>query len=84
MVYTTSEAKRAYPGEVSPKQESGRQTRLQGLKAIAVYADCSETTIKKRVKEEGFPASKTGGTWISTTEQIDAWFSKRVTSGGEV
>lgn len=75
MVYTSTEAEKA--GRPERQGAPALQRRLQGLKKIGEYAGYSNSTIKKLVRLEGFPASKAGGGWVSDADQIDAWFASR-------
>lgn len=46
---------------------------LVQISEIVAYTGISESTIKKMVKEVGFPARKFLGTWYSSTEAIEDW-----------
>lgn len=47
---------------------------LTGMKDIQKQVNFSEATILSWIRNEGFPATKLGGIWISDTESIDQWF----------
>ena len=53
--------------------DSDTGTPLQGMKAICNYAGKSENTLRKLIQDEGFPAKKVGGEWMSDTGLVDAW-----------
>ncbi len=46
---------------------------LIGMKQIRTAYDRSEATILKLYHTAGFPMTKIGGQWESTTEDIDEW-----------
>lgn len=48
--------------------------KLQGMKEIASYLRCSESTAYNRIKFEECPAQTMGGIWVSETELIDKWW----------
>ena len=60
--------------------ESDTGTALQGMKAICNYAGKSENTLRKLIQDEGFPAKKVGGEWMSDTGLVDAWRLEKVVS----
>jgi hypothetical protein len=49
-------------------------SKLQGMKEIAAYLRCSESTAYNRIKFEDCPATTMGGIWVSETELIDKWW----------
>jgi hypothetical protein len=40
-------------------------------------ADWSESTLKRRIKEEGFPAIRDGGGYLIPRKKLEAWFNAR-------
>jgi predicted DNA-binding transcriptional regulator AlpA len=48
-------------------------TGLQGLKEICAYVGKSANTVKKLIREAGFPAQQIGGVWESDRMLIDDW-----------
>lgn len=52
--------------------------RLIGQKEIEHHVRFSWNTIKQWIENEGFPAIKQGGVWISDTEEIDKWFKSLI------
>ena len=52
--------------------------RLSGMKEIVDYTKNSEATIRKRMKQENFPAALVGGCLESDTILIDKWRIWRV------
>ena len=51
---------------------------LYGVKAITEYVEMSESTVMKWIRNEGLPAAKIGGTWVSDTLMINKWRAKRI------
>jgi hypothetical protein len=47
---------------------------LTGMKDIQKHVNFSEATVLAWIRNEGFPAKKLGGVWISDTESISQWF----------
>lgn len=70
MAYTTTDADQSGYSAMRVQPPAGR---LDGLKAIARYAGVSENTLKKLIKEEGFPVGKVGRQWISSVDVVDKW-----------
>lgn len=54
---------------------------LDGMKAICAHEEKSESTILKLILNEGFPAEKIGGTWVSDTDLIEDWKKDRIKTG---
>ncbi len=50
-----------------------KNTELLGMKEITLYVRRSEATVLKLIREEGFPARKVGGQWVSDTTVIVEW-----------
>jgi predicted DNA-binding transcriptional regulator AlpA len=48
-------------------------TALLGMKEISNHMRMSESTVLKLIREEGFPAKKVGGQWISDITAIKKW-----------
>jgi predicted DNA-binding transcriptional regulator AlpA len=48
------------------------------MKAICRYIGKSESTVLKYIRDEGLPAGKIGGEWISDEGRIDDWRLRRV------
>ena len=70
MAYTTTDADGSGHSAMRVQPPAGQ---LDGLKAIAAYAGVSENTLKKLIKEDGFPVGKIGRQWISNTDAVDMW-----------
>jgi hypothetical protein len=51
---------------------------LMGMKDIQKQVNMSEATVLAWIRNEGFPARKVGGVWVSETETINRWFAKIV------
>lgn len=51
---------------------------LRGMKEICAYVGRSDETVRKYIREEGFPAGKEGGSLIACAEHIDAWRLRRL------
>lgn len=79
MAYTTTDADHSGHSAMRVQPPSGR---LDGLKAISTYAGVSENTLKKLIKDEGFPVGKVGRQWISSEEAVDKWRFGRIGSAG--
>jgi hypothetical protein len=47
--------------------------KLIGALKIRTYLGCSESTFMQRVINEGLPAKKVSGEYVTTTEKIDKW-----------
>jgi len=60
--------------------KKGKARLLHGMKEICAYVGKSEDTIRKYIRDEGFPAGKEGGGWIADKTKIDAWRLSRVNS----
>ena len=69
MAFTTTDQ---HESGMSANRAEG--TALHGMKAICEYAGKCENTVLKYVREQGFPASKRGGEWVSDKGRIDDWF----------
>jgi predicted DNA-binding transcriptional regulator AlpA len=50
---------------------------LRGMKAICAYMGKSENTVLRYIRDEGLPAGKIGGEWVSDEVSIDAWHTSR-------
>jgi len=48
------------------------------MKEICAYVGRSDETVRKYIREEGFPAGKEGGSLIACAEHIDAWRLRRL------
>ena len=75
MAYTTTDADHSGHSAMRVQPPSGR---LDGLKAISTYAGVSMNTVRKLIKDEGFPAGKIGAQWISSTDSVDKWRYGRI------
>jgi hypothetical protein len=53
--------------------------KLQGIKEIATHLRVSEPTAYMRIKQCGCPAEMMGGTWVSDSDLIDAWWKEYCT-----
>lgn len=51
---------------------------LVGIIKIAEYTGRGKGTIKKRIKDENFPALKVDGRWESNTVLIDEYEQRRI------
>ena len=47
--------------------------KLIGALKIRTYLGCTESTFMERVINEGLPAKKIGGEYVTTTEKLDKW-----------
>jgi hypothetical protein len=56
-------------------------TTLHGMKAICAYMGKSESTILKYIKNEGLPAAKIGGEWVSDRDLVDEWRMQAIVAG---
>lgn len=54
---------------------------LLTMDEICTYAGRNKRTIKRLIKEEGFPAIKTDGRWESNTDLIDSYQRERIRNG---
>lgn len=70
---------------ITEQHESGgninrlRSRPLRGMKAIRAYlGGKSENTVLKYIRNEGLPASKIGGEWVSDEVCIDDWQLNRI------
>jgi len=52
--------------------------RRNGIMGICDYAGYSESTILKWINTMGFPARKLGNKWISTTDQVNRFFTQYI------
>jgi predicted DNA-binding transcriptional regulator AlpA len=46
---------------------------LDGMKEICEYVKRSESTVLKLIRQEGFPAKKVLGEWMSSGAAIEKW-----------
>jgi len=72
MAFTTTDQHES--GMSANLVEKDRVRPLHGMKAICAYMGKSESTILKYIKNEGLPAAKIGGGWISDEGRIDDWY----------
>lgn len=70
MPYTTTDG---HESGYSANRVRRPPTSLRGLREVAEYMGCSEKTALKYIKNEGLPASKVGGVWVSDAAVLDAW-----------
>jgi hypothetical protein len=63
-----------------------KSTTLRGLGEICRYAQVSEPTLQRLIDEEGFPATKMRGGWISDSIMIDEYYREKIRAqvGGRV
>ena len=74
MAYSTTDGH--HSGQSAQRVEPPRH--LNGLKSIAEYMGMSTVTVGKLIREEGLPASKIGGSWVSEAGRIDQWRLSRI------
>lgn len=60
------------------QEGDGKSRALHGMKAICAYMGKSENTILKYIRDEGLPAAKIGGEWVSDEGRIDGWRLERI------
>ena len=76
MAFTTTDQHES--GASAHRVESERPRPLHGMKAICGYMKKSESTVLKYIRDEGLPAGKIGGEWVSDEGRIDAWRLGRI------
>ena len=60
---------------INPLANLGNR-KLKGMNDICNYTGFSESTILIWIRDRDFPAKKVGGSWISTTKQVDKWWEE--------
>jgi excisionase family DNA binding protein len=50
---------------------------ISPLKAIAAAMNCSPDTLRRWIKEEGFPAFQLDGTWRAVPEDVKQWLREQ-------
>ena len=76
MPYTTTDQHES--GASANRVEGARPRPLHGMKAICAYMGKSENTVTKYIRDEGLPAGKIGGEWVSDEGRIDDWRLRRI------
>lgn len=76
MVFSTTDQHAS--GMSANRVEGARGKALHGMKAICAYLDKSESTVLKYIRDEGLPAGKIGGEWVSDEGRIDEWRLLRI------
>lgn len=59
-------------------------TALNGMKDICKAVGFSEATVLAFIRDEGFPATKIRGIWISDTEEVAKWRRNKINQQPEV
>lgn len=59
-------------------EAKSKDTRLDGLQAIADYLERSVKSARDLIVCEGMPATKLGGEWSSDKDLIDDWRKKKI------
>jgi excisionase family DNA binding protein len=75
MAYTTTDGHKSGRSAFRTNWEDGT---LQGMKEICAYVGKAEKTVLKYIRDEGLPASKIGGEWVSDREAVDRWRRRRI------
>ncbi|MDR2051124.1 MAG: helix-turn-helix domain-containing protein [Deltaproteobacteria bacterium] len=78
MPYTTTDQHESGASASRVESMKARFRPLHGMKAICAYLEKSESTVFKYIKEEGLPAAKIGGQWVSDEGRIDDWRLSRI------
>jgi len=76
MVFSTTDQHES--GMSANRTEGSRARPLCGMKEICAYMGKSEGTVLKFIRDEGLPAAKVGGEWLSDEARIDEWRLSRI------
>ena len=76
MAFTTTDQHESGKSVNLVEREKARP--LQGMKALCTYMGKSESTVLKYIRNEGLPAAKIGGEWVSDEGRVDAWRMSRI------